>query len=138
MEAKEYLEQVYLLNEMIKSNQEELMYIRETNTCVNGIDYSDEKVSGGGYTTDATFVNGVIEAIELEEQIKKDIARCITLKDEIRTVINGVVNPSEKLLLRLKFINFKKWKDIEEALNVSPRTAKTIYYNALKNIVVPT
>ncbi len=137
MKAKQYLEQMKRINAIIKSNQEELKAVRETITCVSGIDYSKDTKSSNNFQSDANFVNGVLDAIELEEKIKEDINKCVKLKEEIRNTINELEDPTEKLLLRLRYINFKEWTDIDNILDVSIRTRQRIFKAALNNIVIP-
>ncbi len=137
MKAKQYLEQMKRINAIIKSNQEELKAVRETITCVSGIDYSNDTKVSNNFQSDANFVNGVLDAIELEEKIKEDINKCVKLKDEIRNTINELEDPTEKLLLRLRYINFKEWTDIDNILDVSMRTRQRIFKEALNNIVIP-
>ncbi len=138
MKAKQYLEQMKRINAIIKSNQEELKAVRETITCVSGIDYSNNSISSNNFQSEANFVNEVLDAIELEETIKADINKCIKLKEEIRNTINNLDNPTEKLLLRLRYINLKEWSDIDTILDVSIRTRQRIFKEALNNIEIPT
>ncbi len=137
MKAKQYLEQMKRINAIIKSNQEELKAVRETITCVSGIDYSNNTISSNNFQSEANFVNEVLDAIELEEVIKADINKCIKLKEEIRNTINNLDNPTEKLLLRLRYINLKEWADIDKILDVSIRTRQRIFKEALNNIEIP-
>lgn len=137
MNAKQYLKQAYRLNELIKSNQEELSALRESASCIPGIDYSKDKVQSSKSSGDASFVNMITKIIELEEFINNDIAKCINLKNEIRTVINDVQDADEKLLLRLRYINFNTWDEISEKLEVSVRTVHKIHADALNNVKVP-
>lgn len=137
MNAKQYLKQAYRLNEMIKSNQEELSALRESASSIAGIDYSKDKVQSSKSSGDAGFVNVVAKIVELEDSINADIAKCISLKNEIRTVINNVQDADEKLLLRLRYINFKTWDEICEELYVSLRTVHRVHAAALEKIDVP-
>lgn len=137
MNAKQYLKQAYRLNEMIKSNQEELSALRESASSIAGIDYSKDKVQSSKSSGDAGFVNVIAKIIELEDSINADIAKCISLKNEIRTVINNVQDADEKLLLRLRYINFKTWDEICDELYVSLRTVHRVHAAALEHIIVP-
>lgn len=137
MNAKQYLKQAYRLNELIKSNQDELNALRESAISISGIDYSKDKVQSSKSSGDAGFVNIVAKIVELEDSINDDIAMCISLKNEIRTVINNVQDADEKILLRLRYINFYTWEQVCENMSVSLRTAHRIHSSALKNVKVP-
>jgi DNA-directed RNA polymerase specialized sigma subunit len=136
-EAKQYLKQAYRLNEMIKSNQEELSSLKELAKSISAIDYSKERVQSSKVTGDANFTNVVEEIVELEKRIGNDIARCIALKSEIRESINQVKDADEKILLRLRYINFKTWDEICNELHVSLRTVHRIHAAALEKFKVP-
>lgn len=137
MNAKQYLKQAYRLNELIKSNQDELNALRESATSISGIDYSKDKVQSSKSSSDAGFVNIVMKIVEIENSINDDIAMCISLKNEIRTVINNIQDVDEKILLRLRYINFKTWDEICDELHVSLRTVHRIHSSALEKVKVP-
>lgn len=137
MNAKQYLKQAYRLNEIIKSNQEELFALRELASSISGIDYSKDKVQSSKNSGDASFVNVVTKIVKLEDSINTDIATCINLKNEIRTVINEVQDVDEKILLRLRYINFYTWEQVCEKMDVSLRTTYRIHSTALSNVKIP-
>ena len=137
MNAKQYLKQAYRLNEMIISNQEELSALRESASSIPGIDYSKDKIQSSKSSGDAGFVNIISKIIELENSINADIERMFDLKNEIRSVINDVQDADEKLLLRLRYINFNTWEEICDKLYVSIRTVHRIHAAALANVNVP-
>ena len=136
MNAKQYLKQAYRLNEMISSNQEELSALRESASSIPGIDYSKDKIQSSKSSGDAGFVNVISKIIELEDSINADIERMYDLKNEIRSVINNVQDADEKLLLRLRYINFNTWEEICDKLDVSIRTVHRIHSAALANVIV--
>lgn len=137
MNAKQYLKKAYRLNELIESNQEELSALRESASSIPGIDYSKDKIQSSKSSGDAGFVNIVTKIIEIEESINADISKLFALKLEIRTVINIVENPDERLLLHDRYINFYTWEQVCEKMNVSLRTAHRIHSTALSNVKVP-
>ena len=137
MNAKQYLKQAYRLNELIESNQEELSALRESASSSPGIDYSKDKIQSSKSSGDAGFVNIVAKIIEIEDSINADISKLFALKLQIRTVINAVENPDERLLLHDRYINFYTWEQVCEKMNVSLRTAHRIHSTALSNVKIP-
>lgn len=137
MNAKQYLKQAYRLNELIISNQEELSALRESASSIPGLDYSKDKIQTSKSSGDAGFVNVISKIIELEDSINADIEKMFALKNEIRSVINDVQDADEKLLLRLRYINFNTWEDISDKLDISIRTVHRIHATALDNVNVP-
>ena len=136
MQSKEYLKQAYRLNELIRANREELDELRVLSESVSGIDMSKEP-SGSSGSSDAGFARIVMKIIDLEKAINDDIEELLSLKLEIRTTINTVEDNDEKLLLKLRYLNFMCWEDVCNEMCVSTRTAHRIHASALKNIKIP-
>ena len=136
MTTKQYLKQAYRLNDLIKSNQQELADLRLLSDGVPGIDYSKERVQSSP-SQDAPFVHIVCKIIGLENEINAEINRMVSLKLEIRSVINAVQDHDERLLLKYRYLNFMQWDDICEHMQVSMRTAHRIHAAALANVQIP-
>lgn len=137
MNTKQYLKQAYRLNELIKSNQEELSELKESVLSIPGIDYSTEKIQNSKSSGDAGYVNIISKIYDLEKSINSDIEKMFDLKNEIRSVINDVIDNDEKLVLRLRYINFNTWEEISNKLNVSVRTIHRTHSSALLNVNIP-
>ena len=136
MTAKQYLKQAHRLNELIQCNQQELADLRLLSDSLPGIDYSKDRVQTSP-SSEAGFTNIVAKIIELENAINADIEKMLSLKLEIRTVINAVQDNEEKLLLKHRYLNFMSWDNICEEMSVSMRTAHRIHAAALANVKVP-
>lgn len=136
MQAKQYLKQAYRLNELIQCNKQELDDLRFLSSSLPGIDYSKDRVQTSS-SGDAGYTKIVAKIIDLEKAINADIEKMLSLKLEIRTVINAVQDNEEKLLLMCRYLNFMSWENICDELNVSLRTAHRIHAAALANIKVP-
>ena len=136
MQAKHYLKQAYRLNELIRCNQKELDELHILSRSIPGIDYSVDRVQGSS-SGEAGYTKIIEKIIELENAIKADIDRMLSLKLEIRTVIDAVQDNEQKLLLKYKYLNFMSWEDICEEMNVSMRTVHRIHSSALANVKVP-
>ena len=136
MNAQQYLRQAYRLDELIKSNQEELQNLREQAVTIGAIDYAKDKIQSSP-KADAPFSNTVMKIIELEESIQADIDKLFALKLEIRTAINNMEDADEKLLLRHRYLNFLQWDEICDEMHLSMRSVLRIHMSALQNIVVP-
>ena len=136
MQAKDYLRQAYRLNELIQSNKSELDELRMLSENVSGIDLTKEPSSRSS-SGDAGFAKIIMKIIDLENAINDDINELLSLKLEIRTTINTVKDNDEKLLLKLRYLNFMQWENICDEMSVSVRTAHRIHADALKHIVIP-
>lgn len=135
MQTKEYLNQAYRLNELIRSNKLELDELRVLSESVSGIDTSKEP-SGSSGSSDAGFAKIITKIIDLEKVIKDDIERMLSLKLDIRLTIDAVKNNDEKLLLKLRYLNFMQWEKICHEMNISMRTVHRIHSQALRNVKI--
>lgn len=136
MNAKQYLKQAYRLNELIESNKQELEDLNLLSSSLPGIDYSKDRVQTSS-SGNAGYTNIVDKIVDLEKAIKADIEKLLSLKLEIRTVINAVQDNEERLLLKCRYLNFMSWENICDRMNVSMRTAHRIHKIALENVEVP-
>lgn len=132
MTAKQYLNQAYRVYELIESNNRQIQRLRDmaTNITVN----LTERVKGGKPGGMAATVEKIVE---LESSIESDTNRWTELMIEIRTAVNQLTNADERLVLTLRYIEFKKWEDIEKIMHIDQRQVYRIHGRALKNIVVP-
>ncbi len=136
MNAKQYLRQAYRLDELIHNNEQELEELRELSTNLSATDYSKDKVQTSA-SNEASYTRIVEKIIELEKVIRADIEKLLSLKLEIRNVINEVQDNEQKLLLKCRYLNFMTWDCICEEMNISSRTAHRIHGFALSNVKVP-
>ena len=136
MNVKQYLSQLYRLDEFINSNQQELANLRELAISIKGVNTEKDKVQESSTSTDAKYVDIVNKCVELERLIENELDRFFSLKMEIRAVINAVKNTDERLLLKLKYINFYSWEEISREMNMSLRNLHYIHSSALNNLHV--
>lgn len=134
MNAKQYLKQAYKLNELIESDKDELENLRSLASSVSG-DMTQERVQSS--KTNDKLVNIISQIIELENKIYDEIEHFITLKKEIREVINEVEDVNEKLVLKYRYLIFLQWDEICIKLNYSRRQMYRIHDSALENVKVP-
>lgn len=136
MTAKQYLRQAYRLNELIDSDLKELEQLRLFSTSVSSPNLSGMP-SSGTRKQEAPFVNAVMKIIELEKVIDAEIDRFVDLKKEIRDVINKVPENSQKLVLKLRYIQFLKWESVAAEMDLSLKQVHRIHNEALKNVKLP-
>lgn len=135
MNAKEYLNQVYRIDNRINSLILEFDDLRSRADSLGGSSFG-EKVQSS-QKNDAGFVNSVLKIIELEGYITTQIDKLIDLKKEISASIENVSNVEEKVLLRYRYINCLTWEAIAEQMGYSLRQIYRIHGNALQHFVVP-
>ena len=136
LKTKDYLKQAFRLHDLIRSNEKELKELQELSVSIPGTDYSKERVQTSG-SHDARYTSIVIKICELEKMIQAEIDELLSLKIEIRDVINNVNNDEERLVLKYRYISFYTWESIADELNLSLRTVHRIHSDALRSVKVP-
>ena len=135
MNPREYLLQLRLLRKTIDSNVDEINKLRSLCSVVPTADFSKERISGGEQSDKiATLVSKIVD---LENEIQSEIDEAIDLEREIRTVINRQENETERLLLKLRYIDFNTWEEIAEKTGYSTVQVWRIHKIALKNLDFP-
>ena len=131
MTAREYLSQAYNLDRRIENRLEQLASLRQLATKTTNILKSD-RVSTTRVTTG--FQETIARMIDMEEEINAEIDRLVDLKAELRQVICSVPDPEAQMLLELRYLCFKPWKEIAEAMNYHVRHIYRIHDRALEMI----
>ena len=128
-EVKYYLNQVYRIEKMLK------MLEREYNQKVKEIDNISISNSEIKLNSIASKVeNKVIELLALENDIKECKIKKEVAIDEISKVIDKVDDETLKKLLKLRYLEFRKWDSIAEILNYSEQHTHRLHNKALKII----
>jgi len=136
MTPKQYLRQAYRLNELINSDLEELAQLKALSTSISSPNLSGMPPSGTK-STEPSFVKCINKIVDLEKIINDEIDRFVELKKEIREVINNVPDPDERLVLRLRYIEFLKWEAVASSMGLSLKQVHRIHASALMNVKIP-
>ena len=120
MTAKEYLEQAYRLDKRIESKMEQVRMLRLLATKSTSVIRGGSSGGGGG---DGSFMEDTIARfVDMERDISAELGRLMILKAEIAEVIDRVENPKAQMVLEMRYLCFKRWEEIMEAMNCSERT----------------
>jgi len=136
MTPKQYLQQAYLLDEKINSRLRELKRLRELSECVSALSYTSDKVQASRKKGSQVESN-VIRIIELERTINDEIEQLLKLKEEIRTAINNVEDEREKLILRMRYLEYLSWETIADRLAYTKQRVHQLHGIALQRINPP-
>ena len=104
MKAKEYLQQIELLDEMIDEKQNEYDSMRILLSSPGGIDYSQEKVQTSPQDSMSKIVS---RYIDLQAEINADIDYFADVKDKVINQIHGLRDIRYVKLLHKKYIKYK-------------------------------
>lgn len=130
MTSKEYLSQVYKLEQIIEKKQMRVKEYEQLASSISGCNF--DKISVDGTKTfDAPFVKWIGKLIDIQEEIKVLQIRLYALRDELIGVIEALDNEDYKTLLVLRYLNCLSWEDIADKLYVSVSTVKRWHKNSL-------
>ena len=135
MTAKEYLNQAYMLNELINSDAEELERLRDLSVKIAGGNYGERVMSSG--RKEPSFVRYIDEIDEMKQKIHAELCELVLLKRNITQAINRMENREERLVLTYRYLSNKTWEQISSILSVSIRTVHRIHQSALNHFSVP-
>lgn len=107
VQIRGYLNRAYRAKEMIGSMQEELLYLQELAEMTEGMDADGRKGSL------------MAQIIEKERRQKGRIEEYLEAAEQVQEAIEAVENPDYKTILRMRYLNFKPWDVITQALHFS-------------------
>ena len=107
VQIRGYLNRAYRAKEMIGSMQEELLYLQELAEMTEGMDADGRKGSL------------MAQIIEKERRQKGRIEEYLEAAEQVQDAIEAVENPDYKTILRMRYLNFKPWDVIAQALHFS-------------------
>lgn len=129
-ETKQYLKQVKWLDEVINSKTEQLENLRSIVFSLSG-NSEDERVQTSNGSDKIGYIMPKI--IDLENELNNRINEFIDLKTEVTKKIDEVPDMECRLLLMLRYLNFKTWEEIAEKMNYSDRWVRQeLHSRALK------
>lgn len=106
-QVRGYLNRAYRAKEMIGSMQEELLHLQELAELTAGME--------AGGREDSLMA----QIIEKERRQKGRIAEYLEAVEQVQEVIESVENPDYKTILRMRYLNFKPWDEVAQALHFS-------------------
>lgn len=129
MNAKEYLSQALTLDREINSLLEQLAWLRATSTKATSI-ITDTPPSP---TVKCDKMEGVvIKIIELENRIDDEIDRLVDLQREMSYAISEMDDAECRQVLRLRYLAFKKWKDVAKIMHMEVRHVYRVHDAAIE------
>ena len=134
MNAKEYLSQARYIDESINSKKEEIQNLYDLATRCTPTWSDMPRIQPNGRSRMADCVMGMIE---IENDIKKEMAELIRLKGEIRRTINEVGNIEYRSLLERRYLAYKTWEEIADELGYTVRHIHRLHGKALLEVKVP-
>lgn len=131
MDAKEYLNQVYLLDLQIQNKVDQVARMRARVVDVRRALGADRVQNNGPVST---MEDSVIRILEEEAEINREIDRLVDLKKEIREIIGQVGDVIQRMILEKRHLNFEKWEAIQVEMKLSRSWVYKMYHLALAEV----
>lgn len=134
-QKKTYLRKAYRLDRLVQSHAAELERLRST---LGSLGSSlDGQPRTPRYDSSTGEINRLIQVIDLEQQLKDEIAAMGARWKEIHNTIEAVEDKDERLVLRYRYIQGLDWDYIAVELNYSRRQVIRIHGEALEHLRPP-
>lgn len=134
MNSKEYLSQVFHIEQRIHSKMVQVQRLREALThCTQTM--TDMPRSAPIHAD--RNAETIAQLLDMEMLLKIDLARLLTLQKEVRERINQLKNPDQQLILELRYLCGKTWPEIQSEMGYSRRSVFRIHGVALENLKLP-
>lgn len=129
MNAKEYLSQVKTLDQRINIKLDRVSRLRDMTQKITAM-MESEPVS---HTRNVTSLeDAIIRLMEEEESLNAAIDQLVDLKREISGVLEQIHDPDCQLLLELRYLCFRSWRETSEVMRIHIRSVYKIHKRALQ------
>lgn len=79
----------------------------------------------------------IVKIMMIEDEIKADIDKLVSLKKEVSDAINAVEPVECRMLLELRYLCFHTWEEIAAEMNYTVRNVHLLHSKALGFVKVP-
>lgn len=128
MNAKQYLRQVRRLDNAVNAKLEQVEVLRAITTRMTANLTTDKVQESKSHDKIEKLI---VKIIDLEREITDDIDKLIDLKREIMNKIDSIQNDDYKLLLTLRYLNFKTWEQIAVEMEFTFQWVHELHRRAL-------
>lgn len=119
-----------MLDKLIDSNMEEIKKLKELAAAIPTADPSREFISGGPIVQ-SKFSDLIDKAVDLEDELIKEIDEYLDYKRELYEIIKKLKNPAHALVLRYRYLERLTYEEIAEKLGCSVRNVYNLKNAAL-------
>lgn len=128
MNAKQYLRQVRRLDNIVNAKLKQVEMLRAITTRMTA-NLTTDKVQESNIPDKISTL--ICKIVDLEKEITNDIDKLIDLKIEIMRKIDSIQNDNYRLLLTLRYLNFKSWEQIAVEMGFTFQWVHELHKRAL-------
>lgn len=130
MEVKEWLDQVFTVDKELKALNE----LRQKSFSLATKTTSSMNSEGLSSSSSNSKEDAVIKYISVANEIEQKIKELASLKCDIYFAISQINDATLRTVLIYRYIELKKWKDIEKLMSYSERQLNRLHSKALYQI----
>lgn len=130
--TKKELNGSFYAKQLIRSYQEQIKELQEKSLSLK----SSSSFTGtpSGQSKKAAYTAYIEQIVCLEEKLQDAIEQQLQAEAKTTEYIEQFTNETEKLLLRLRYLEHKSWQDIADEMNYSERHIRRIHNEILKDV----
>jgi len=129
MNALEFLQQAYMLEQRIETKLQEISSLRALAETMRSFAGNEPVCRSRNVTA---LEDSVIKIMEQERELNEEIDRLVDLKKEILDVISEVKDLNFRLVLEKRHLCFESWPQIGEEMGHTDRWAQMKHTGALR------
>ena len=133
-EQVEFLSRAYRLREYIMMKEEQLETLREAAESVSASSF--DRSGSASYGSGSRHERILCKVMDLEEEIVGDIGRMINTIKQVKDAIAKVEDKTMRMLLEMRYLNYKTWEEISEVLCYSERHVYRLHTEAVKLVPI--
>lgn len=133
MTAKQYLRKMFYFQKSILKKREKIEELRLLAESTGAIRYDKEHVITSLPQT-AGYEDKVVKIVDLEHKLLEDIAQLTEMYEVGDRMINSLDNPTDRLILTMRYINHMRWEEIAQELSYSVDHVYYRHRHAIKKI----
>lgn len=133
MTPKQFLKQSFKIVHQIEAKCARLEELRAMAERMTPILTGMPSGSGGS----SKLEDAVIRIADMEAEIAEEYNAATILLQDITAAIKAVEKPDQRTLLELRYLAYRSWPEIADALYLSERQAYRLHGQALLNVRVP-
>ena len=131
MNAKEYLNQAYRLDQRINSKLEQVAALRSLTQKIT-VSYEGEAVSRTRNVS--SMEDTIIRLMEAENELNAAIDALVDLKQNVYATIQKVAKPEYQFLLEMRYLCFKTWAEIADQMHLEEHYVFRVHGQALREV----
>ena len=128
MNAKQYLRQLRRLDHIVQSKLDQVESLR---SLAQKITHVPKNIQVQESTPQDKMLEIMPKIVDLENEINRDIDNLLDLKVKIKKQIDVIDNDDYKLLLMLRYVNFKTWEEIAVEMGYTYQWVHVLHSRAL-------